>query len=113
MNDSYIHAVLPLPGRPGSRVVLPLPGRAAQRTLVRPQTQRWRWRQQGPSAGASCAHHDRAAAYLSCRLYDGYTLRCKYKGHTNRNTQVGGPPRLIGLLRLVLPFLTALDMQGR
>ena len=22
------------------------------------------------------------------RLYDGYTLRCKYKGHTNRNTQV-------------------------
>ena len=23
-----------------------------------------------------------------CRLYDGYTLRCKYKGHTNRNTQV-------------------------
>ena len=26
------------------------------------------------------------------RLYDGYTLRCKYKGHTNRNTQVGVPP---------------------
>ena len=24
------------------------------------------------------------------RLYDGYTLRCKYKGHTNRNTQVCG-----------------------
>lgn len=24
----------------------------------------------------------------TCRLYDGYTLRCKYKGHTNRNTQV-------------------------
>lgn len=22
------------------------------------------------------------------RLYDGYTLRCKYKGHTNRNTQI-------------------------
>lgn len=27
--------------------------------------------------------------HLACRLYDGYTLRCKYKGHTNRNTQVG------------------------
>lgn len=22
------------------------------------------------------------------RLYDGYSLRCKYKGHTNRNTQI-------------------------